>query len=145
MVDTSIQPFGRDSARSPRKIGSQAPVCVGPSATDVRQSPSSTSQRWGLYEAVVLATSCSSTSTRLALQLSNSNLGVKMAETNLGSADLAALAYLGTNALLDLLATVEEGFSLVERVATSRASGSSKEEGVSSDFGAQGNSRTTCP
>lgn len=49
--------------------------------------------------------------------------------------DLAITVYLDTNALLDLLATVEDGFSLVERVTSGQTTGGTSERSGGADFG----------
>lgn len=49
--------------------------------------------------------------------------------------DLVIPVYLDTNVLLDLLATVEDGFSIVERVTSEESSGRSLERAASAEFG----------
>lgn len=49
--------------------------------------------------------------------------------------ELVITVYLDTNALLDLLATVEDGFSLVERVSSGQTTGSAAERSGNADFG----------
>lgn len=51
------------------------------------------------------------------------------------SSELVVLVYLDTNVLLDLLATAEDGFSLVERVTSEQTSGRSSERSGSAEFG----------
>jgi hypothetical protein len=51
------------------------------------------------------------------------------------SDDLVIAVYLDTNVLLDLLATVEDGFRLVERVTTGETSGSGSERSGQAAFG----------
>lgn len=50
--------------------------------------------------------------------------------------ELVVAVYLDTNVLLDLLATVEDGFSLVERVTSGQTSGEASERSGSAEFGA---------
>lgn len=50
--------------------------------------------------------------------------------------ELIIAVYLDTNVLLDLLATVEDGFALVERVTTGQGAGSTSERSTSGEFGA---------
>jgi hypothetical protein len=52
--------------------------------------------------------------------------------------ELVVTVYLDTNALLDLLATVEDGFTLVERVTSGQAVGSSSDRSGEANFGAPG-------
>lgn len=52
--------------------------------------------------------------------------------------DLLIAVYLDTNALLDLLATVEDGFTLVERVTSGLSSGTSSERGASGEMSSPG-------
>ena len=49
--------------------------------------------------------------------------------------ELVIPVYLDTNVLLDLLATVEDGFSLVERVTSGQTTGGSSDRSGSADFG----------
>jgi len=48
--------------------------------------------------------------------------------------ELVIAVYLDTNVLLDLLATVEDGFRLVERVTTGQTSGKSTDKSAGADF-----------
>ena len=52
--------------------------------------------------------------------------------------ELVVTVYLDTNALLDLLATVEDGFTLVERVTSGQTAGSTSERSGEASFGAPG-------
>jgi hypothetical protein len=52
--------------------------------------------------------------------------------------ELVITVYLDTNALLDLLATVEDGFTLVERVTSGQATGSTLERSGEIGFGTPG-------
>lgn len=52
--------------------------------------------------------------------------------------DLLIAVYLDTSALLDLLATVEDGFTLVERVTTGQTSGSTSERSTSGEVSSPG-------
>lgn len=62
-----------------------------------------------------------------------------MADKERSEADELVIAvYLDTNALLDLLATVEDGFTLVERVTAGQATGSTSERSGEASFGAPG-------
>lgn len=55
-------------------------------------------------------------------------------EERKGSEELVIAVYLDTNVLLDLLATVEDGFRLVERVTTGQTSGRSSERSGEAEF-----------
>lgn len=52
--------------------------------------------------------------------------------------DLLIAVYLDTSSLLDLLATVEDGFTLVERVTTGQTSGSTSERSASGEVSSPG-------
>lgn len=52
--------------------------------------------------------------------------------------ELVITVYLDTNALLDLLATVEDGFTLVERVTSGETAGGTSERSAEASFGAPG-------
>jgi hypothetical protein len=54
------------------------------------------------------------------------------------SNELVITVYLDTNALLDLLATVEDGFTLVERVTSGTTDGRTSERSGEASFGAPG-------
>lgn len=54
------------------------------------------------------------------------------------SDNLVLTAYLDTNALLDLLATIEDGFTLVERVTSGSNSDATSERSVGAEFAAPG-------
>lgn len=55
-----------------------------------------------------------------------------------GTNDLVVAVYLDTNVLLDLLATVEDGFSLVERVTSGSTASRGSEQGLSGELGGLG-------
>ena len=55
-------------------------------------------------------------------------------EESLTNDELVIPVYLDTNVLLDLLATVEDGFKLVERVTTGQTSGKSTERSGDAEF-----------
>ena len=59
-------------------------------------------------------------------------------ESTHSAEDLLIAVYLDTSALLDLLATVEDGFTLVERVTTGQTSGSSSERSASGEVSSPG-------
>lgn len=56
-------------------------------------------------------------------------------QSNPAADELVIPVYLDTNVLLDLLATVEDGFSLVERVSSGQSSGRSSERSGEAEFG----------
>jgi hypothetical protein len=58
--------------------------------------------------------------------------------TESDSSELVVAVYLDTNVLLDLLATVEDGFALVERVTSGQTSASAAERSGGAEFGAPG-------
>jgi hypothetical protein len=60
------------------------------------------------------------------------------AEDRLSADELVIAVYLDTNVLLDLLATVEDGFSLVERVTSGQTRADASERSGSAEFGAPG-------
>jgi hypothetical protein len=59
-------------------------------------------------------------------------------ESNHSAEDLLIAVYLDTSALLDLLATVEDGFTLVERVTTGQTSGTASERSASGEVSSPG-------
>ncbi len=59
------------------------------------------------------------------------------AERTLGD-ELVIVVYLDTNVLLDLLATVQDGFTLVERITSGQSRDTSAEKEISAEFGAPG-------
>jgi hypothetical protein len=61
-----------------------------------------------------------------------------MAEERGLADELVIAVYLDTNVLLDLLATVEDGFSLVERVTSGQTRSDASERSGSAEFGAPG-------
>lgn len=56
----------------------------------------------------------------------------------LDAEDLLISVYLDTSALLDLLATIEDGFTLVERVTSGQSSGLSSERSVAGEISSPG-------
>lgn len=58
--------------------------------------------------------------------------------TSGGPSELLVSVYLDTNVLIDLLATVEDGFALVERVTTGQTTGRSTEQAGTLDAGGPG-------
>jgi hypothetical protein len=59
-------------------------------------------------------------------------------EDRLSADELVIAVYLDTNVLLDLLATVEDGFSLVERVTSGQTRADASERSGGAEFGAPG-------
>jgi hypothetical protein len=59
-------------------------------------------------------------------------------DTPLKADDLLISVYLDTSALLDLLATIEDGFTLVERVTSGQSSGLSSERSVAGEISSPG-------
>jgi hypothetical protein len=59
-------------------------------------------------------------------------------ESTHSAEDLLIAVYLDTNALLDLLATVEDGFTFVERVTTGQTAGTTSERSASGEVSSPG-------
>jgi hypothetical protein len=69
-------------------------------------------------------------------QVSAGTIRLVSDQDRMTAGDLVIAVYLDTNVLLDLLATVEDGFSLVERVTTGQTGSSASERSGTADFGA---------